>query len=74
MIKGDTVYAIVKNRSNFKLEIIVGTITEITDDKIIVSKEQTPFETNDYVFPRSKAIKFIFCTLDEAEHKFNKIK
>jgi hypothetical protein len=74
MIKGDEIYAIVKNNTNFKLEIISAIITNITKDKIEVSKERTAFETDVYIFTKDKAKEFIFYNLDEAEHKLNIIR
>lgn len=74
MIKGDAVYAIVKNITNFRLEIISAIITNITEDKVEVSKKRTAFDTDVYIFTKDKAKEFIFYDLDEAEHKLNTLK
>jgi hypothetical protein len=74
MIKGDAVYALVKSNINFKLEIIPAIITNITKDKVEISKEQTVLETDVYVFTKENAKEFIFYNLDEAKHKLNTIR
>lgn len=72
--KYDVVYAIVKNHSNFQLEVVYAPVYSVTNRTIVLEKERTAFVSDRYEFPKSEWGKSIFATSKEAEAALARMK
>lgn len=64
---GTTVYAIAKNNSTFKLEVIEGTMEYISENGFKVSHRRTGFITDIYLYPMHAWRQECFQTKNEAD-------
>lgn len=64
---GTTVYAIAKNNSTFKLEVVEGTMESISENGFKVSHRRTGFITDVYLYPMHAWRQECFQTKNEAD-------
>lgn len=64
---GTTVYAIVKNKSSFKLEVVEGTLEAINEENFKVARNHTDCITDVYIYPMYAWRQECFLTKEEAD-------
>lgn len=68
-LKGDTVYAIVKSSSDFQLEVVCATVERVTDESVILTRENNPLVSDRWVFPKSECKKYVFISKSRADEE-----
>lgn len=64
---GETVFAVIKSSSTFRLEVVQATVFCVEDDTIVLHHPSDPFTTDVYRFPAKEWLEMIFRTPEEAE-------